>query len=136
MTRAPCLQAFSVEPSVEPLSATTTSPRMPASLKAAVALSMQNAMDCASLRQGITTETSRASFGISSVIRPLSKAVVITNCPAFFDAHQALTELFGKCTGFFCLGLIMSGQNHNPGAETASGRFHNSRLLVGSFTAP
>src|SRR5437016_1147545 len=37
---------------------------MPASLKAAMALSMQNAMDCASLRQGITTETSRASCSV------------------------------------------------------------------------
>src|SRR5271157_3951347 len=46
------------EPSVDPLSATTTSPWMPTSCSAAKALSMQSAIDCASLRQGITTDTS------------------------------------------------------------------------------
>src|SRR5213593_3642024 len=53
---------MSIDPSVEPLSATTTSPQMPASLKAASALSMQRAIELASFRQGMTTETSMFWF--------------------------------------------------------------------------
>src|SRR6266566_2135978 len=60
-TRAPWSSAISVEPSVEPLSDTTTSPEMHNLRKAAKALSMQNAIDFASLRHGITTEISIAS---------------------------------------------------------------------------
>src|SRR5215467_11818495 len=52
-----------MEPSVDPLSATTTSPFTPKSWKAARALSMQNAIDSASFRQGITTETSTSPAG-------------------------------------------------------------------------
>src|SRR5215468_7190434 len=49
-----------MEPSVEPLSATITSPRKPAERNAAVALSIQKASELASFRQGMTTETSGA----------------------------------------------------------------------------
>src|SRR5438105_13415859 len=55
-TRAPWSSAISVEPSAEPLSDTTTSPEMHNLRKAAKALSMQNAIDFASLMHGITTE--------------------------------------------------------------------------------
>src|SRR6266481_237559 len=47
-----------MDPSVEPLSATMTSPRRLALPKAVTAFSTQNASELASLRQGITTETS------------------------------------------------------------------------------
>src|SRR5713101_9211005 len=59
-TRAPRFSAISIEPSVEPLSATTTSPRIPISRNAANALSTQIPIERASLRQGITTEISGA----------------------------------------------------------------------------
>src|ERR1700743_2879700 len=57
-TRAPSFSAMSVEPSVEPLSATTTSPRKPADLNASSALPTQIPIELASLRHGMTTETS------------------------------------------------------------------------------
>jgi hypothetical protein len=47
-----------MEPSVEPLSATITSPRNPALRKEEIAFSTQKASELASLRQGMTTETS------------------------------------------------------------------------------
>src|SRR5271157_4621170 len=50
-----------MEPSVEPLSATTTSPRRPAARNALIALLIQNASEFASFRQGITTDTSKAA---------------------------------------------------------------------------
>src|SRR5438093_11056927 len=69
-TRAPWSSAISVEPSVEPLSDTTTSPEMHNLRKAAKALSMQHAIDFASLRHGITTEiwiASPANSGATTV---------------------------------------------------------------------
>ena len=61
-TRAPCDSAISIDPSVEPLSATITSPGK-ASLgeRHANALSTQMPREFASFRQGMTTETSRPS---------------------------------------------------------------------------
>src|SRR5438093_13026305 len=57
-TLAPCFSAMSTEPSVEPLSATTTSPATSRPLNAANALSTQHASDRASFRHGITTDIS------------------------------------------------------------------------------
>src|ERR1700693_5470956 len=57
-TRAPHDSAIPIEPSVEPLSATTTSPFIPAFAKAVSAFSMQIATEFASFRHGITTDTS------------------------------------------------------------------------------
>jgi len=45
--------------SVEPLSATITSPRRPDLPNAEMALSTQNAIELASFRQGMTAETSK-----------------------------------------------------------------------------
>src|SRR5579863_8516955 len=57
-TRAPSFLAISIEPSVEPLSATTTSPRSPEDRIASSALPTQMPMEFASFRHGMTTETS------------------------------------------------------------------------------
>src|SRR5579863_1161045 len=57
-TRAPSFLAISTEPSVEPLSATTTSPRSPEDRIASSALPTQMPMEFASFRHGMTTETS------------------------------------------------------------------------------
>ena len=59
---------------MEPLSATTTSPKMPAFRNAASAVSMQRPIDCASLRQGITTETSGACCASQKARAPSSCA--------------------------------------------------------------
>src|SRR5579863_2241952 len=58
MTRAPSTTAISAEPSVEPLSATITSPLIPASRSAAQAFRTQMPKVSASFRQGITTDSS------------------------------------------------------------------------------
>jgi hypothetical protein len=56
MTRAPSDLAILIEPSVEPLSATTTSPRTPSGLRAAFALLTQRPTVPDSFRDGITIE--------------------------------------------------------------------------------
>ena len=55
-TRAPCAAAISRDPSVDPLSTTTTSPSIAADRIASIAASMQAATVSASFRQGITTD--------------------------------------------------------------------------------
>src|SRR5690242_8251487 len=60
-TRAPSFSASSIDPSVEPLSATTISPRRPAERKASMALVTQMPSEFASFKQGMTTDTSTAS---------------------------------------------------------------------------
>src|SRR6266851_4290048 len=62
-SRAPSALAIAGEPSVLPLSATTTSPAIPACLIAARAFRMHVASVSASLRQGITTVTSSGVTG-------------------------------------------------------------------------
>ena len=57
-TTAPSSRAMSCDPSVDPLSATTTSPTTPSVAKERVALRMQVARVSASLRQGRTTDSS------------------------------------------------------------------------------
>src|SRR6185369_4182300 len=57
-TTAPSSRAMSWDPSVDPLSATTTSPTTPSVAKERVALRMQVARVSASLRQGRTTDSS------------------------------------------------------------------------------
>jgi hypothetical protein len=59
-TRAPARVAMPCEPSVEPLSATMTSPSMLADSNAASAFRMQVSSVSASFRQGMTTDTSTA----------------------------------------------------------------------------
>src|SRR5215469_3678184 len=80
MTRAPCDWAISIDPSVEPLSATTTSPVRPPSANARQALSMQMPSEFASFRQGITTETSgaRPEVGVSVSAGLLQDCVWLT----------------------------------------------------------
>src|ERR1700730_11732805 len=56
-----------MEPSVEPLSATITSPRSPALRKEEIAFSTQKANELASFRQGMTTETSNRGSGCGTV---------------------------------------------------------------------
>ena len=55
---------MSCEPSVDPLSATTTSPTTPSAAKERLALRMQVARVSASFRQGRTTENSTAAGGV------------------------------------------------------------------------
>src|SRR5579862_1142909 len=55
-----------MEPSVEPLSATITSPDNAPSANARNALSMQMLREFASFRQGMTTETSGPGLGIAA----------------------------------------------------------------------
>src|SRR6266567_7266398 len=62
-TRAPVRRAISTEPSVEPLSATTTSPEMLEPAKKVSALRMHVSSVSASFKQGITTETSISEGG-------------------------------------------------------------------------
>src|SRR5579863_4594148 len=57
-TRAPSFSAISIEPSVEPLSATTTSPHRPAARNASIAFETQTPREFASFKHGITTDTS------------------------------------------------------------------------------
>src|SRR6266404_2105148 len=57
-TRAPRFSATSIDPSVDPLSATTTSPRSSAARNASIAFETQIPMEFASLKHGITTDTS------------------------------------------------------------------------------
>src|SRR5260370_40053581 len=60
ITHAPCSSAIRIESSVEPLSATTTSPDSPAAWNAFMALSTQYATEFASFMHGMTTDTSTA----------------------------------------------------------------------------
>src|ERR1700761_3097454 len=66
--RAPCASAIDCEPSVEPLSAMTTSPAMPFSRSAALALSMQVARVSASLRQGMTMVSSSGDSMVGDAV--------------------------------------------------------------------
>src|SRR4051794_40806097 len=66
-----------MEPSVDPLSEITTSPRIPSALKALKAWSTQNAMDCTSLRQGITMETSGRGGEMSVILVPACSETVM-----------------------------------------------------------
>src|SRR5437764_483059 len=61
-TRAPCARAIACEPSVLPLSATTTSPTTLLRDRKLRALAMQRASVSASLRQGIRTVSSIAAL--------------------------------------------------------------------------
>src|SRR6478736_2071493 len=65
-TRAPAAAAMACDPSVEPLSATTTSPWMLADWNAPRAFLMQVSRVSASFRQGMTTDTSGAPAGAST----------------------------------------------------------------------
>src|SRR5256886_10939409 len=67
ITRAPCSSAISIEPSVDPLSATTTSPLSPASWSAFLALSTQYASEFASLRHGIDRKSTRLNSSHSQI---------------------------------------------------------------------
>src|ERR1700675_2006779 len=60
-TRAPSFSAISIDPSVDPLSPTTTSPRSPAEPNALIAFETQIPIEFASFKQGITTDTSSPS---------------------------------------------------------------------------
>src|ERR1700686_931106 len=57
-----------MDPSVEPLSATITSPDKTPSAKARNALSTQMPRELASFRQGMTTETSGPGLGIAASV--------------------------------------------------------------------
>src|SRR5277367_2416738 len=76
-TRAPCASAISIDPSVDPLSATSTSPRSPAARNAATALSTQNASEFASFKHGSTTVTSSATAPSASPSAPRPKISVV-----------------------------------------------------------
>ena len=65
MTRAPARAAHSREPSVEPLSATITSPAIPPAAKYALAFLTHSPTVLASFRQGMTIESS-VFMGLSS----------------------------------------------------------------------
>src|SRR3982074_370615 len=96
-TRAPCDSAISMEPSVEPLSATITSPKRPADFDAPIALSMQMGEEFASVKQGITRETS-ISFvcAIVSTSDPIVAQVLVAQTfhPERSDG-QSVWVIFG-----------------------------------------
>src|SRR3954447_387547 len=74
-TRAPAALAIVCEPSVLPLSATSTSPWMPLRARKPHALAIQDASVSASLRQGIRMVSSHASLIKRSVrIRDYTKS--------------------------------------------------------------
>src|SRR6218665_1867407 len=68
ITRAPCARAMSCEPSVEPLSATITSPTIPDRCRYSCALSIQTASVSASLRHGMTMESSTEGVGVGMAV--------------------------------------------------------------------
>ena len=75
-TRAPSACATATEPSVEPLSATMTSPRMPASLRAVFALRTHTPTVSCSLRQGMTTDSSITCPVVASAATVDSRALL------------------------------------------------------------
>src|ERR1700730_861208 len=91
-TRAPCPSAISIDPSVDPLSATTTSPRNSPAANAAIALSTQIPSEFASFRQGMTTDTSKDSVEASDSTKDF--AIVLNLGSAFASsASQDNTKL-------------------------------------------
>src|SRR5260370_8118987 len=103
ITHAPCSSAIRIEPSVEPLSATTTSPHSPAAWNAFMALSTQYASEFASFIQGMTTDTSTAcdmpvraastpSEVITSPIEPPSYHALSHISPSYLPATLASSD--------------------------------------------
>src|SRR5262252_2174138 len=65
-----------MEPSTLPLSATMTSPRIPALCRKAVALAMHAPIDSTSLRHGITIDNSSASSAEGDAVNVCSPLIV------------------------------------------------------------
>src|SRR6266478_2760762 len=80
-TRAPSFSAISTEPSVDPLSATTTSPRSPFARNASIAFATQIPIEFVSFKHGITTETSTPPSGTTEARR---EALSAFSTPMFF----------------------------------------------------
>ena len=111
---------MSIEPSVEPLSATTTSPRRPADLNASSALPTQMPMEFASLRHGMTTETSTGfsaasggderrrvclgGFGCRQV-RILSRTAIAARVAAAFLCNFRVRHYHGAFAASHSVGL-------------------------------
>src|SRR6266404_5602307 len=66
-----------MEASVEPLSATITSPESPALRNASIALSTQYASEFASFKQGMTTDTSTGCVALAESGKAPSEASVV-----------------------------------------------------------
>ena len=101
-TRAPWAVASTCEPSVLPLSATSTSPATPARARAALACMTQSAIVSASLRQGISkvTSSSACSYGRSrsstcKVVRtlPPPRASTARHAETRFNPSSSLHQL-------------------------------------------
>src|SRR5229473_3097841 len=96
-TRAPCRSATSTEVSLEPLSATTTSPAIPAASNAARALSMQAPRVRSSLRQGMTTDTSgKVRAGVAG-LAPGSSELVEMSATASTDPPKKMDNGLHPC---------------------------------------
>ena len=107
-TRAPCCCAISTEPSEEPLSETTTSPFTPRAENAFNALSMQPPIEFASLRQGITTDTSTRSI-LSPVVGEWLK-----DCASGIRLVPPISIKYSYCVGEFSVTLgVQTGLPNN-----------------------
>src|SRR6202790_3550656 len=106
ITRAPSFSAISTEPSVEPLSATTTSPRSLAARKACIAFSTHTPIEFASFKQGITTDTSAGCASASASTRVeisvLTAGALPTSTPDYLrsqllnsDGHSNVAKTSG-----------------------------------------
>src|SRR5467141_3160612 len=71
-TRAPSFSAISTDPSVDPLSATTTSPRSPARRNASIAFDTQIPTEFSSFKHGITTDTSTPLCASGAILAAFS----------------------------------------------------------------
>src|SRR2546430_14187675 len=90
-----------MDPSVEPLSETTTSPHTPIWRKEAIALSTHIAIERASFRQGITTETSMSSVrltALGSCSAPTCSVLTLVNGHMFKTIYAKRTAKKLACT--------------------------------------
>jgi hypothetical protein len=93
-TRAPNAAAMVCDPSVEPLSATITSPEIPCSDRQRCAARMHASSVRASFRQGMTNETSSSVAGACICGEALGVIVVIVKNHRFWPRppHPATPE--------------------------------------------
>ena len=83
-TRAPAARASSAEPSVEPLSATTTSPSMSFAANVSSTCRTTRATDPASFRQGRTTLTAGGSIREAGLSSP--------SVPSWIGGMRSITQ--------------------------------------------
>src|SRR5207253_8398087 len=104
---------MSIEPSVEPVSETITSPRTPARANADNALSMHASIERASLRHGMTTET----VGEDSVMRRENRRGAIRAATATRHTIERYGVLLGRATPATWAAEISRSEERRVGKE-------------------